>query len=1037
MYSNVRLVPMKCQLAFLCLLTGMTLPRSGSAALMNDPGLNSAASVTTHTEGDNTGLTARNTGIVRSNGVAIGVGFDQWQYAGGAPLYVYSASGGTEDGGSLLRVATNGQYRRATQLATDDDRTTTGLVEIKVDINPSTLNTDTDWRFILIGYDDDDTNWPTFSNRGFIASGDGTMLLDKTLTQADLTEGAGNFTTVPLANDLSLADADTDNDGDGNGFQNYLWIIEGEAGANEATYFDNFLVLTTVSPNPPTVSIAAEDATALERGVYPGTFRITRTGATTGDLIVNLSYSGNAVCWDDYEPLPDTVTIPNGSSYVDLTVDPVNDSIDELDKSEAVIATVSGGASYSVGSPASATVEITDDETFETTGPLITELTVDSGTAITVHWMDNHEDEDFFTINYTGGSVTNIPANSTHTQVTGLTPGSKYSFTIKAEKDGGSTESWTINGCSAVPLDWPSLPPPYRTFEQYRRQSGLDASNRLVGGIFDNPDGDDKINLMEYLFGSDPLVPDATEGIDLSPNASVIDLSWPENHELSDASFQLMESNELSSWVPSPLASSYANGARSASDTRDADRRFYRLQAVVNAPQDSTATLIGWGDSLTGNPNTWIEKLGEAPYDQTISNDGIGGETSPQIRNRMIGLDITAPFPAVDTTNLTAETPVTIVADRTRVPRIMENAGHAYLYSFSIANPSKVEFFNFGQKIGESSTPLEIEVTSNIATDATRCLAPGHPFNDGDLVHFTDAALPAPLDRYRPYIVRDANSGGFSLSDEDLVYTIDQATDIFSPPSGYPAHTFSNGDVIRFTPAGGPVGFDPDGNLPYYVVNATAGGFQLALSPGDSALTTAYTRTVRMQPIGGTVAALPPLSLTQNFTSATTAIGPFVLNWTHPGGQTSLSLRTHTDRDQATNLIFMGANNSRDATNILHHVREAVEQLKALDSRFLILNVTNSTSTLDGNGDPNPLYFAPQVAYNYWLRQTYPDHFVDVRHALLRAYDSGNPNDVYYRDRDVIPESLRSDPIHFNDAGHTVVAAAVWEKLQERGWGRE
>jgi hypothetical protein len=41
-----------------------------------------------------------------------------------------------------------------------------------------------------------------------------------------------------------------------------------------------------------------------------------------------------------------------------------------------------------------------------------------------------------------------------------------------------------------------------------------------------------------------------------------------------------------------------------------------------------------------------LELLGQAPYNRQILNCGIGGETSPQIRNRMLGLDLTSPFPA-------------------------------------------------------------------------------------------------------------------------------------------------------------------------------------------------------------------------------------------------------------------------------------------------------------------------------------------------------------------------------------------------------
>ncbi|VGO16234.1 Chitodextrinase [Pontiella desulfatans] len=852
---------------------------------------------------------------------------------------------------------------------------------------------------------------------------------DGTITQVEFFEGLNSLgvdTSSPYsvswsgvpAGSYSLTAVATDND-------------------SQSTISATVSVTVSVSIPSTSVTITAEDPTALERGVYPGTFRISRTGSIAADLTVNLTYSGNATSWDDYEPLPDTVTIPAGSTFVDLDVDPVNDPVDELDKSEDVIATVAGGAGYTVGSPATATVEITDDETFGITGPLITDVVIDSGTAVTLHWMDNHEDEELFTILYNGSSVSGIPADITSYQITGLTPGTKYTFTIKAEKDGGATESWTINGIGVWLMDGPGPAPSYRTFEQFRRFRGLDDSNRIVGGFSDNPDGDDKSNGWEYLFGSDPLEAD-NAGFGIEAAANNVQVSWPEHSDIADASLTLIESATLDaplpSWAESPLASTYTNGTRTALDTRGDEVRFFALEASIHAPITPSTTLTAWGDSLTGNPGTWIEKLGEAPYNRTIQNNSIGGETSPHIRNRMIGLDVTSPFPAFDANTLVAGTPVRIVADRTRVPRIMEDSNQATGYSLTIANVSKVEFFNFGQKIGESTNPLQTSVTSGIALDPTRFIASGHPFSDGDLVHFTDENLPAPLDRYRPYIVRDADSGGFSLAAEDLVYEITAATDEFTSPSGYPAHSFVNGDVIRFTPAAAPIGFDGDPNIAYYVVNAEGDSFQLALTPGGTALTTHYNRTVRVQPMNGSVAALPAISLTEDFSGATAVTGPFVLNWAHPGGQTALSLRSYTDHDETTTLFFMGANNSRDATVILYHVREAVEHLKSMNSRFLVLTLPSSSAQIDGSGNQHVYSFAPQIVYNYWLRQTYPNHFVDARHALMRAYDPDDPDDVYYRDRDVVPDTMRSDPIHFNDAGQSVVAEAVWEKLQERGW---
>jgi lysophospholipase L1-like esterase len=59
---------------------------------------------------------------------------------------------------------------------------------------------------------------------------------------------------------------------------------------------------------------------------------------------------------------------------------------------------------------------------------------------------------------------------------------------------------------------------------------------------------------------------------------------------------------------------------------------------------------------------------------------------------------------------------------------------------------------------------------------------------------------------------------------------------------------------------------------------------------------------------------------------------------------------------------------------------------------------------------------------------------VDARNALHRGYNPNSSQDVLDRDDDIIPSSLRTDAIHFNDIGHGVVADAVYQKLAERGW---
>jgi hypothetical protein len=124
----------------------------------------------------------------------------------------------------------------------------------------------------------------------------------------------------------------------------------------------------------PTVTVTATDAAASETGPDSGQFTVSRGSRTDGALVVNytLPVSGTATpgsgAGGDYTTTPaanygartGSVTISNGSSSNTVTVTPVDDAIAELSKT--VILTLASDAAYAVGSPASATVTIADDD---------------------------------------------------------------------------------------------------------------------------------------------------------------------------------------------------------------------------------------------------------------------------------------------------------------------------------------------------------------------------------------------------------------------------------------------------------------------------------------------------------------------------------------------------------------------------------------------------------------------------------------------------------------------------------------------------
>lgn len=124
----------------------------------------------------------------------------------------------------------------------------------------------------------------------------------------------------------------------------------------------NVHTFTIQDDDLPVVTIVATDATAAEPLSDTGTFTVSRTGPTTGVLNVTLNRTGTATSGTDYAAIatPLTLTIPDGQSSATLIVSPINDTTNE--GTETVIETIASNASYTLGTPSSATITIADDD---------------------------------------------------------------------------------------------------------------------------------------------------------------------------------------------------------------------------------------------------------------------------------------------------------------------------------------------------------------------------------------------------------------------------------------------------------------------------------------------------------------------------------------------------------------------------------------------------------------------------------------------------------------------------------------------------
>ena len=101
------------------------------------------------------------------------------------------------------------------------------------------------------------------------------------------------------------------------------------------------------------VTITASDPNAAENPLGTGSFAVSRTGGTLGNLSVNYNVGGTAAPGTDYVSIGASVTIPAGQVAATITVTPNDDAF--VEGPETVVVTLAAGA-YTIGGASSDTV---------------------------------------------------------------------------------------------------------------------------------------------------------------------------------------------------------------------------------------------------------------------------------------------------------------------------------------------------------------------------------------------------------------------------------------------------------------------------------------------------------------------------------------------------------------------------------------------------------------------------------------------------------------------------------------------------------
>ncbi|WP_413164534.1 pre-peptidase C-terminal domain-containing protein [Capilliphycus salinus ALCB114379] len=169
-----------------------------------------------------------------------------------------------------------------------------------------------------------------------------------------------------------------------------------DAGATSTRYN---LEIIPGTMEQPSVSVSAL-GNPSEMGPTPGTFQIWRTGDTTTPLTVNFTVGGTATFGIDYNQIGSTfsggngtVIIPAGQNSANITINPVNDGIADLN--ETIEIGLQAAAGYGVSPQNSATLTILDSSS-----------SGGSGERVARYW-DNTAGSHFFTADLTEQQIRN------------------------------------------------------------------------------------------------------------------------------------------------------------------------------------------------------------------------------------------------------------------------------------------------------------------------------------------------------------------------------------------------------------------------------------------------------------------------------------------------------------------------------------------------------------------------------------------------------------------------------------------------------
>ena len=188
---------------------------------------------------------------------------------------------------------------------------------------------------------------------GYTVGGTATSGSDYTAPSGSLSVAAGQITvTIPVAV--------TDDSVTSEGSETVILTLS----SNGSGYELGSRTVHTLSINDndgtPTASFNTSSATIMEGPNKSQSVRINFSPAPSSNITLRYGVGGTATAGSDYNTMSGSKTVTAGSTSTTITINIIDDSIE--DTGETVVLTLQSGTGYSVGSPSTFTLTITNDD---------------------------------------------------------------------------------------------------------------------------------------------------------------------------------------------------------------------------------------------------------------------------------------------------------------------------------------------------------------------------------------------------------------------------------------------------------------------------------------------------------------------------------------------------------------------------------------------------------------------------------------------------------------------------------------------------